>query len=131
MTKDAEHQVFIAGSTRQRLSDQSDDLLDLGEAEVRGRSAKIKLWTLREDPPAQPHDRGITSRYQRAAAGWPGAAPPSHERFAAAMTSLPVEWPGIGIRAHLVNPWPKSLCRLRYVLVQREMESGRSLVASI
>jgi hypothetical protein len=39
-------------------------------------------------PPAQPHDRGIASRYQRAAAAWPGAAPPSHERFAAAMTSL-------------------------------------------
>jgi hypothetical protein len=39
-------------------------------------------------PPAQPDDRGIASRYQRAAAAWPGAAPPSHERFAAAMTSL-------------------------------------------
>jgi adenylate cyclase len=54
MTKGTEHQVFIADSTRQRLSDRSDDLLDLGEAEVRGRTAKIKLWTLREDPPAQP-----------------------------------------------------------------------------
>jgi hypothetical protein len=39
-------------------------------------------------PFAEPHDRGIASRYQRAAAAWPGAPPPSHERFAAAMTSL-------------------------------------------
>jgi adenylate cyclase len=54
MTKGTEHQAFIADSTRRRLSGQSDDLLELGDAEVRGRSAKIKLWTLREDPPAQP-----------------------------------------------------------------------------
>jgi adenylate cyclase len=54
MTKGTEHQVFIADSTRQRLSGQSDDLVALGEAEVRGRSAKITLWTLREDPPVQP-----------------------------------------------------------------------------
>jgi adenylate cyclase len=53
MTKGTEHQVFIADSTRQRLSGQNDDLLALGEAEVRGRSAKIKLWTLREDPLAE------------------------------------------------------------------------------
>jgi adenylate cyclase len=50
MTKGTEHQVFIADSTRRRLSGQNDDLLALGEAEVRGRSAKIMLWTMREDP---------------------------------------------------------------------------------
>jgi len=54
MTKGTEHQVFIADSTRQRLSGHNDDLLELGEAEVRGRSAKIKLWTLREGPLAEP-----------------------------------------------------------------------------
>jgi adenylate cyclase len=54
MTKGTEHQVFIADSTRQRLSGHNDDLLELGEAEVRGRTAKIKLWTLREGPLAQP-----------------------------------------------------------------------------
>jgi adenylate cyclase len=53
MTKGTEHQVFIADATRQRLRAQNDDLLDLGEAEVRGRSAKIKLWTLREDRPTE------------------------------------------------------------------------------
>jgi hypothetical protein len=39
-------------------------------------------------PSAEPHDHGVASRYQRAAAAWPGAPPPSHERFGAAMTSL-------------------------------------------
>jgi adenylate cyclase len=53
MTKGTEHQVFIADSTRQRLSGQKGDLLALGEAEVRGRTAKIKLWTLHEDSLAE------------------------------------------------------------------------------
>jgi len=39
-------------------------------------------------PSAQAHDRGVANRYQRAAAARPGTPPPSHERFAAAMTSL-------------------------------------------
>ena len=39
-------------------------------------------------PAAQPLDRGICSRYQRAAASWPTSPPPSHERFAAALASL-------------------------------------------
>jgi hypothetical protein len=39
-------------------------------------------------PAAQPLDRGISYRYQRAAAAWPAASPPSYERFAAALTSL-------------------------------------------
>jgi hypothetical protein len=39
-------------------------------------------------PAAHPLDRGISYRYQRAAETWPAAWPPSHERFAAALTSL-------------------------------------------
>jgi hypothetical protein len=39
-------------------------------------------------PTAESRDRGITSRYERAAAAWPTAPPPSHERFAAALASL-------------------------------------------
>jgi hypothetical protein len=38
-------------------------------------------------PGAQPLDRGICSRYQRAAARWP-ASPPSYERFAAVLATL-------------------------------------------
>ena len=52
MTKGTDHQVFIADSTRQRLTDAGDDLVALGEADVRGRTAKIKLWTIREGRPA-------------------------------------------------------------------------------
>jgi adenylate cyclase len=51
MTKGTPHQVLIADSTRERLAGQSDDLVALGEADVRGRTAKIKLWTLREGEP--------------------------------------------------------------------------------
>jgi hypothetical protein len=39
-------------------------------------------------PAAQPLDGRTSHRYQRAAAAWPAASPPSHERFAAALTSL-------------------------------------------
>ena len=39
-------------------------------------------------PAAETLDRGICSRYQRAAAGWPASPPPSYERFAAALASL-------------------------------------------
>lgn len=34
---------------------------------------------------AQPLDRGMCSRFQRAASSWPDSPPPSHERFAAAL----------------------------------------------
>jgi adenylate cyclase len=51
MTKGTTHQVFIADSTRQRLSHEADDLIEVGEAEVRGRAGKIRLWTVREEPP--------------------------------------------------------------------------------
>jgi hypothetical protein len=39
-------------------------------------------------PAAQPLDRGVSYRYQRAAAAWRAGSPPSHESFAAALTSL-------------------------------------------
>jgi adenylate cyclase len=49
MTKGTPHQVLIADATCQRLTSQSDDLVALDEVEVRGRAARIKVWTLRED----------------------------------------------------------------------------------
>jgi adenylate cyclase len=48
MTKDTAHQALIADATRQRLKDDAADLIELGEAPVRGRSTGIKLWTLLE-----------------------------------------------------------------------------------
>ena len=59
----------------------------LGEA-LRAAGRAYETAATQLVPPAQADDRGIASRYQRAASAWLGAVPPSHERFAAAMTSL-------------------------------------------
>jgi adenylate cyclase len=61
MTKGTPHQLFIADSTRSFLRQQPDDLIFVDEFEVRGREAKIKLWSvadegsgLKEQPAAEP-----------------------------------------------------------------------------
>ena len=46
MTKGTPHQLFAADSTRAMLKDPPADLVYVDEFEVRGREAKIKLWTL-------------------------------------------------------------------------------------
>jgi adenylate cyclase len=48
MTKGTPHSVFIADSTRDLLQQQIDDLIFVDEMEVRGRQAKVKLWSLPE-----------------------------------------------------------------------------------
>ncbi|MBE2318972.1 adenylate/guanylate cyclase domain-containing protein [Solirubrobacter sp. CPCC 204708] len=48
MTKGTPHQLYVADSTKQALTRPVDDLVEVGEAEVRGRKAKVKLWSLRE-----------------------------------------------------------------------------------
>jgi adenylate cyclase len=48
MTKGTPHSVFIADSTRVRLQRPLDDLVFVDELEVRGRQAKVKLWSLPE-----------------------------------------------------------------------------------
>ena len=53
MTKGTPHQLYIADTTRQALTRPVDDIIEVGEAEVRGRKAKVKLWSLRGgDAPA-------------------------------------------------------------------------------
>ena len=52
MTKGTPHQLFVADSTRDALTRPADDLVEVGEFEVRGRRATIKLWSLAE--PQQP-----------------------------------------------------------------------------
>jgi len=42
----------VADSTRERLRRPADDLVPVGEFEVRGRKATIKLWSLPE--PSEP-----------------------------------------------------------------------------
>jgi adenylate cyclase len=55
MTKGTPYQLYVADSTRSRLSETHDDLVEVGEFEVRGRTATVKLWSLAEEPePAGP-----------------------------------------------------------------------------
>jgi adenylate cyclase len=54
MTKGTPHQVFLAGSTRAALALESDDLVEVGELEVRGRVEGIEVWALASlDKPAE------------------------------------------------------------------------------
>ena len=51
MTKGTPHQLLLADATRARLKDPVDDLVRVGEFEVRGRTAKVTLWSLPDVPP--------------------------------------------------------------------------------
>jgi adenylate cyclase len=51
MTKGTPHQLYLAESTREALRTPATDLIEVGDFEVRGRKAKIKLWSLAEPEP--------------------------------------------------------------------------------
>ena len=46
MTKGSGHMLFVAHSTRERMKDPPEQLVLVGELEVRGRVAKLPVWTL-------------------------------------------------------------------------------------
>jgi adenylate cyclase len=46
MTKGTPHQLYLADSTRAALRTPATDLIEVGDFEVRGRKAKIRLWSL-------------------------------------------------------------------------------------
>jgi adenylate cyclase len=46
MTKGTPYQLFVADSTRSRLSDPPEALEQVGELEVRGRARAITVWGL-------------------------------------------------------------------------------------
>jgi adenylate cyclase len=48
MTKGTPHQVFISETTRRALRRDPGDLVSAGELEVRGRAAKLEVWTIAE-----------------------------------------------------------------------------------
>jgi adenylate cyclase len=56
MTKGTPYQLYVADSTRERLRRPADDLVPVGEFEVRGRKATIKLWSLGEPDEAPPDE---------------------------------------------------------------------------
>ena len=63
------------------------ELEGLAEA-LRAAGRALEASAARVVPAAQPFDRGICSRYQRAAAGWPTSPAPSYERFASTLAGL-------------------------------------------
>jgi adenylate cyclase len=56
MTKGTDHQLFVADSTRALLGVVPADLAEVGDLPVRGRNATIKVWTLPEEPAAEPRE---------------------------------------------------------------------------
>jgi adenylate cyclase len=48
MTKGTPYQLYVADSTRSFLREPAEDLVEVGEFEVRGRTATVKLWSLPE-----------------------------------------------------------------------------------
>jgi hypothetical protein len=89
----APHDLLVAAKVLEQSDHGGDpaalpeELEALGEAlRVAGRVCQKSAFRI--VPRAQPLDRGICSRYQRAAASWPTSPSPSYERFAAASASL-------------------------------------------
>ena len=81
MTKGTPYQLYVADSTRERLRRPADDLVPVGEFEVRGRKATIKLWSLpEEEARAHPDD---------------GAAPPRNDDDRASRPSAPQDAPPV------------------------------------
>jgi adenylate cyclase len=55
LTKGTPHQLFLSDSTREALRSPPDDLVEVGETEIRGRQGHIKLWSIVEAPePMEP-----------------------------------------------------------------------------
>lgn len=48
MTKESEYDLFISASTREALISEPDDLIEVGDFEVRGRTEKVRIWSLAE-----------------------------------------------------------------------------------
>ncbi|HEV3319601.1 MAG TPA: adenylate/guanylate cyclase domain-containing protein [Solirubrobacteraceae bacterium] len=97
MTKGSGHMLFCAQSTRDRMKEPPADLVLVGELEVRGREARLPVWTLADVPPAAPPQRadeaGTTTRAeaptlaQADGAGENGAGDDAHSPPAAPQSS--------------------------------------------
>lgn len=55
MTKASAHMLFVADSTRELLVDRPSDLVHVGEFEIRGRRATMRVWSVPDpDSPSPP-----------------------------------------------------------------------------
>jgi adenylate cyclase len=52
MTKGTEHMLFMAESTKDHMAEPPDDLVHVGEFEVRGRRAKMSVWSVPDPIPS-------------------------------------------------------------------------------
>jgi adenylate cyclase len=57
MTKGTPWQLYVSDSTREALQVETNELQQVGEFEVRGRTAKIKIWSLPETGRKEPSER--------------------------------------------------------------------------
>ncbi|MGA2927672.1 MAG: adenylate/guanylate cyclase domain-containing protein [Solirubrobacteraceae bacterium] len=46
MTKDTPYQLYLADTTRARLRHQPPDLVFVAELQLRGREARVRVWSL-------------------------------------------------------------------------------------
>ena len=67
MTKGTPHQLFIADTTKQLLTRAGRRPVAVGEVEVRGRKAKVLLWSLRRRAGAPEEPEAATERPATAA----------------------------------------------------------------
>jgi adenylate cyclase len=74
MTKGTPYSIFVGEATRDYLKEPADDLFFVDEFEVRGRQAKIRLWSLPDQSPAKEAETGPATESAPPA---PAAAPPS------------------------------------------------------
>jgi hypothetical protein len=89
----AAHDLLVAARAVEHTDHGGDPVALAGELEALGEALRAagracEQSAFRVVPGAQPLDRGVCSRYQRAAASWPTSPSPSYERFAAALASL-------------------------------------------
>jgi adenylate cyclase len=61
MTKGSGHMLFVADTTRERMRNPSEELVLVGQLEVRGRVEPVPVWTITARAPAPPEPTTSTS----------------------------------------------------------------------
>jgi adenylate cyclase len=68
MTKGTPHQLFMSQATKDFLHGEPDDLVHVGEFEVRGRTQKITLWSIADSDGSAPPVAGAGAASEGSAA---------------------------------------------------------------